>query len=336
MNNNLDEMCKIVNKSKKVVEKIINDKVYIKEAFAFSNNLNSLNTFDNTFEVESVNQIIHYSPLILRCFYSRKGTWIEYNNISIEKSHPSYNSILNRRIPKYMNDVIETALDFKYENENGYTSVKIIGFIYLNTFINKWILKEESINRNFYNKFIDDFDIHHFCQYKDRDGNLLCDKEIKGSALSGFKWYNILKNKDNKINTIINTLSPILSSDITNYILKDYLALPTDYMIKNNVECTLDNNTTNTNINGKWKCKFYYYNLISKKCETMLTNLSYENNIELGFPLYYSKDKKYYRADILFILESDTDQSNILFQINDVAKIINLNVSEYQDIINGM
>ena len=319
MNNNSNAMSE--------AEKVINGEIFIKDLFSYTSF--GLHNYD---EVESVEQIIHYSPLVLRCYFNRKGTWITYNNISIKHSHPSYNGTLNRRIPKYINDVFETALDFKYDDESAYTSVKMMGFIYLNTFVNKWVVKDEILRNSYFSKFIDEFDIQRYGQYKDRNGKITSSEYIKASNLAGFKWYNLFINQIKKQKEVDTIVSSFISKDISNYVLSDYLNFCKQYITMNK----MDESDSNT-CDYKWKCKFYYYDLVNKKDAYMLTDLVYENGIDLGFPLYYSTDRKYYKADILFgIFSNEQSEDNVLFRINDAVKLINLNISGYQDILNGM
>ena len=312
--------------TKNKIEKEIDGELYIQDPFSFSP-FSSLAYIEN--DIDSIDQIIHYSPLTLRCYYNKKGIWVTYHDISIKQSHPSYNATLNRKIPRYMNDVFAEALDFKYDDESAYTSVKMMGFIYLNTFVDKWILKDETIRKPYFSKFIDEFNISRYPQYKDRHGNIICEDIIKAINLAGFKWYNLFINQIKKQTEVSNILSSFISKDVSDYVLNDYLTLGNKYIIVNKI----DESNLNTSV-YKWKCKFYYYDLIDKKDTFILTDLVDENPSELGFPLYYSNTKKYYRADILF--GTFDKEEHILFEIHDVVKIINLKIAEYQTILYGV
>lgn len=363
-----------LNEGKSVKEKEINGELYILDG--------SLEQFKN-----NESSIVFYSPLTLYCFYSRKGQWIYHNDISIKYSHPVTSFFFGKKVPKYIDDALEEAFSFRNEEESGYSSVDIMGYIYLNTFIKKWIIKDESkreqLNATFY---IDEFDdkLYYSNSYKDRHGCTRYDYK-RASVIAGMQWINIVIEEMKKREIVKNILSLYcIPNDIIEYVLYPYLEY--SYLINDNMFTSfLNQETVNNeeqiniapynedenirkvvqaklgskektlvpysiiNLNNRvkedeltkyrWVCKLYYYCYSSQSEKFEFKDLSVENGMALGFPLHYNTNKKYYRADILFVIKIDSkdkEEEKILFRANDVVKIINLKISEYKSFLNYM
>ena len=202
-----------INEVKNVIKKEINGELYILDG--------PLNQFKN-----NESSIVFYSPLTLYCFYSRKGQWIYHNDIPIKYSHPVTSFFFSKKVPKYIDDALEEAFSFRNEEESGYSSVDIMGYIYLNTFIKKWIIKDESkrdqLNATFY---IDEFNdkIYYSNSYKDRHGCTRYDYK-RASVIAGMQWINIVIEEMKKREIVKNILSLFcIPNDILEYILYSYL-----------------------------------------------------------------------------------------------------------------
>lgn len=274
---------------------------------------------------------IYYSPFVLLQYFNKKCIHCYHSEIDITYSHQVKNQFnefcdLNR-VPKYIANAFEEEKDFIYDDESAYTKVTYCGFIFINMFM--YYMKPLK-NVNYFSYYTDDEDVRYFSQVKDKVGNDLSLKYHYASLKVGLKWMKVIHQTLNLLDVCKTSISKILSDDVCNHILSDYIQYSD--LIKLNSTKRLENvditSITNDELDKyEWICYLHYYCLIDKVEKIEKQSFYCKDGLTLGFPIYYSKDKKYRKAEVLFC--DRNDHSIVYLRMPEITNIQNLKLYLY-------
>ncbi len=279
---------------------------------------------------------IYYSPFVLLQYFSKKGAYSYHTEIDITESHQVvnyFNEFSNSvKVPKYIANAYQEEIDFRYDDESGYTKVKYCGFIFINMFM--YHMKPTEKKPSSYSSYYtDDEDVIYFSQVKDRYNNDLSLKYKDASLKVGLKWMKMINQTIKIMEECKQTLQTYISGDVCNHILSEYIEYSDLVKLNKQTEFSL---TVETSVeitdeildNYEWICYLDYYCLKDKVEKVEKVSLYCKDGLTLGFPIYYSRDKKYRKAEVQFC---DKQDNRIVYvRMPEVTNIQNLKLYLYK------
>ena len=161
-------------------------------------------------------------------------------------------------------------------------------------------------NLNAISYYEDDEGVHYYSQLTDIGNKDLTLKYKYASLKVGFKWIKMVQDISTMLKICNNFLEDRISSDVCNHVLPNYIQYSDLVKLNEDIDTSWINDMDINSLTEEdldyyeWVCYLHYYCLKDKVEKVEKQPFYCKDGLTLGFPIYYSKNKKYRKAEIVF------------------------------------